>query len=453
MYKIKFDLMRDQTAYVRDNKLQDYLEGINISGRMILKNGYIVDPKNNIEEVKDISIFNGEIQEVGDNIAAEKGDIIIDCEDLLVVPGLIDMHVHLGDLFEITTNPIYEAAGHGMTMGLSPGAGNTFMSPSLLGAEIDRGLPMNIGVYQGAASVLSTRLSIEEIIQLYKGELDPSIASEKMTRNPITLTTAPLTIGIKDHMGHFIMTDEDINNIFEITSKARLVYMSHTQDPEHTERLVNLSKGRPIHLAHVTAAGCGTHTDAKEGMERMVELCKKDNVTGEFVTTMLRKSRGSREGLIMPRDAQEIAYKALEDKVVDVLISDGQNDATMKGFGDTRDNIPALLELEEMGILSLKDSIATMTSNPAKLIGEKTDNKWWIDKTGHLGKGALGNITVINRENRLAVYTIVNGEIAGFENRVVRRSNGAGGFISKFGMSKKMGTGDLAMYNIKSKND
>ena len=27
------------------------------------------------------------------------------------------------------------------------------------------------------------------------------------------------------------------------------------------------------------------------------------------------------------------------------LISDGQNQATMKGFGDTRDNIPAILEL------------------------------------------------------------------------------------------------------------
>lgn len=60
--------------------------------------------------------------------------------------------------------------------------------------------------------------------------------------------------------------------------------------------------------------------------------------------------------------------------IVDVLISDGQNDATMKGFGDTRDNIPAILELAEMGVLSLSDSIATMTWNPARLIAEKTDN-------------------------------------------------------------------------------
>ena len=46
-------------------------------------------------------------------------------------------------------------------MGLSPGAGNTFMAPALVGAEVDRGLPINIGLYQGAGSVLSTMLSVE----------------------------------------------------------------------------------------------------------------------------------------------------------------------------------------------------------------------------------------------------------------------------------------------------
>lgn len=449
MYNTKIGLMRDKTAYIKDNNLMDYLEGVNLSGRMILKNGYVVDPKNNVEGVKDIAILNGEILEISDDIGLDIGDVEINCEGLLVVPGLIDMHVHLGDLWEVTTDPIYESAANGVTMGLSPGAGNTFMAPALLGAEVDRGLPMNVGVYTGAGNVLSTRLSVEELIKLYKGELDPAVASEKMTRNPITLTTAPLTVGIKDHMGHFIMTDEDIDKIFEITSKAKLVYMSHTQDPEHAERLVSLSKGRPLHLAHATAAGCGTHMDPVESMNIIIDLCKKDNISAEFVTTMLRKSRGTREGLIMPKKSQEIAYKALEDKVVDILISDGQNDATMKGFGDTRDNIPALLELEEMGILSLKDSIATMTCNPAKLIGERSGNSWWTEKIGHLGKGALANVTVIHRENRLAVYTIVNGVITGFENRVVRRGNGAGGLISKFGMSKRTGVGDLVMFTIK----
>lgn len=449
MYSTKVGMLKDVLASVKENRLSDPDKELNKTGKIILKNGLVVDPKNKVEEVLDIAIIGEEIVEVGKDIYVEKGDMVIDCEGLLVVPGLLDMHLHLGDLFEISTDPIYGAAADGVTIALSPGAGNTFMAPSLLGAEVDRGVPINLGLYQGAASVLSTMLSVEELIKLYKGELEEEVASAKMTRNAITNTTAPLVVGIKDHMGHFLMSDENIDKIFEITSKAKLIYMTHTQDPEHAMRLVELSKGRPIHLGHATAAGCGTHKDAVESMNIIIDLCKKEHVTGEFVTTMLRKGGGSREGLIMPEKAQELAYSALEQGIVNVLISDGQNDATMKGFGDTRDNIPAILELAEMGVLSLSDSVATMTSNPARLIAERTGNDWWTEKVGHLGKGALANITVINRNVKSAAYTIVNGKIVGFESRAVRRGSGAGGFVSKFGMVRRTGVGDLVMFTYK----
>ncbi|HLR35278.1 MAG TPA: amidohydrolase family protein [Tissierellales bacterium] len=447
MYTTKVNMLNDTLASVRNQSLSDPDKKLKKTGRIILKNGLVVDPKNKIEEVLDIAIMNDEIVEIGEKIYIEKGDMTIDCEGLLVVPGLVDMHLHLGDLFEVSTNPIYEAVADGVTMGLSPGAGNTFMAPALLGAEVDRGIPVNIGLYQGAASVLSTMLSVDELIKLYKGELDEDTASKKMTRNGITNTTAPLIVGIKDHMGHFIMTDENIDKIFEITSKANLIYMTHTQDPDHAIRLAELSKGRPIHLGHTTAAGCGTHKDAVESMSSMIELCKKEHITGEFVTTMLRKSRGSREGIIMSKKSQELAYEALENGIVDVLISDGQNDATMKGFGDTRDNIPAILELVELGVLSLSDSVATMTYNPARLIEKRTGNEWWTEKIGHLGKGALANITVIDKNTKSMIYTMVNGKVVGFENRAIRRGSGAGGFVSKFGMVKRLGVGDLVMFS------
>lgn len=449
MYKNKVDFLTDALASVKNGSMKDTVGEIAKSGRIILKQGKVIDPKNNLQDVKDIAIQGDSIIEVADNIKEENGDIVINCEGLLVVPGLIDMHLHLGDLFEVSTNPIMCAVEDGVTMGLSPGAGNTFMAPALLGAEIDHGLPINIGVYLGAVNVLGTMLSTEEIIKLFKGELDAETASSKMTRNAITNTTAALTIGIKDHMGHFIMSDENIEKIFEITSKAKLMYMSHTQDPAHAERLVSLSKGRRLHLAHATAAGCGTHMDAVEGMRRVIDLCNNKNVSAEFVTTMLRSGRGSREGLQIPKAAQQLAYDALESGKVNILISDGQNEATMKGFGDTRDNIPAILELAEMGIWSLSDSIASMTYNPAKLIGETTENPWWTEKVGNLGVGALANITIIDEEDKLATYTIVNGKIVAFENRIVRRNQGAGGWISKFGMVKRTGVGDLAMFQYK----
>ena len=119
----------------------------------------------------------------------------------------------------------------------------------------------------------------------------------------------------------------------------------------------------------------------------------------------------------------------------------------MKGFGDTRDNIPAILELADMGVLTLSQSVAAMTCNPAELIAKRTANDWWTEKTGHLGAGALANVTIVDEADKLATYTIVNGEIVSFENRAVRRNAGAGGWVSKFGMVRKTGVGELVMFS------
>ncbi len=433
-------------ARVEDGQLQEPGKAFEIGPRMILKNGRVVDPANNIDKVMDVAIHQDRIVEVAEDIKPEKGERVIDVENLIVAPGLIDMHIHLGDLFEVSTQPIFESVANGTTLGLSPGAGNTYMAPSLLGAEVDRGVPMNVGLYLGAASVLGTMASTEELIAFFKGELDEEVGFSKISRNAITLKTGNLVVGIKDHMGHYLQSDENIDRCFEITDKAKLVFMSHTQDPDHAERMVGLSKGRSIHLGHSNAAGCGTHGDAKESMERIVELIKKDNVTGEFVTAMLRPGQGTREGLLMPKDAQEVAYQALRDGVVDVLISDGQGDATMKGFADSRENIPCLMELADMGILTLSQSIATMTCNPARLLAKQTQQEWWTKEVGHLGVGARANITVIDPLDKLATITIVNGVIAGFEDRCVRGANGVGMWVCKYGMLERTGVGDLAMY-------
>lgn len=445
-YDTKVGSLPDMLATIRRGQVYDPQEAVGPSGRSILKGGMVVDPANGIEEVRDIAFQGQYIVEVADEIKPEPGDRAYNVAGLLVWPGLIDMHLHLGDLFEVSTEPIFGAVADGVTLGLSPGAGNTFMAPSLLGAEVDRGVPMNIGVYIGALNAMGSMLSVDELVALFKGELDEESAFAKMTRNRITYLTAPLTVGIKDHMGHWISSDEHIDGVFEVTSRAGLIFMSHTQDPSHAERLVGLSRGRPIHLAHATAAGCGTHDDPKGGMERVVELIKQPHVSGEFVTTMLRPGRGSREGLQMPEDAQRVAYDALSDGIVEVLISDGQNEATMKGFGDTRDNVPAILELAEMGVLTLSQAVSTMTVNPAKLIAELHHEEWWTRELGHLGVGARANITVVDRLDKLPTYTFVNGVMAGFENRLVREANGAGGWVSKFGILDRIGVGDLAAF-------
>jgi len=60
---------------------------------LLLKNGRVIDPSQNIDRVDDVWIENRSILGIGPR--SQTPTRIIDCTGLIVTPGLIDMHVHL----------------------------------------------------------------------------------------------------------------------------------------------------------------------------------------------------------------------------------------------------------------------------------------------------------------------------------------------------------------------
>lgn len=62
--------------------------------KILIKNGIVIDPSQNIEQKLDVLIDNGKIIELKNKINI-KVDTVIDAKNYIVCPGLIDIHAHL----------------------------------------------------------------------------------------------------------------------------------------------------------------------------------------------------------------------------------------------------------------------------------------------------------------------------------------------------------------------
>ncbi len=61
---------------------------------ILIKNGHVIDAKNNINKIIDIAIVDNKIALIKKNISNELANRIIDANGLYVSPGLIDIHSH-----------------------------------------------------------------------------------------------------------------------------------------------------------------------------------------------------------------------------------------------------------------------------------------------------------------------------------------------------------------------
>jgi dihydroorotase len=62
---------------------------------VLLKGGHVIDPKNNINAVRDVAIKDKKIAAVAANIDPARAVKTVDVKGLYVMPGLIDLHVHV----------------------------------------------------------------------------------------------------------------------------------------------------------------------------------------------------------------------------------------------------------------------------------------------------------------------------------------------------------------------
>ena len=62
--------------------------------QLILRQGRVVDPTQNLDQTADLGVEQGRVVEISQRIPG-RAAVEIDAAGLIVMPGFVDMHVHL----------------------------------------------------------------------------------------------------------------------------------------------------------------------------------------------------------------------------------------------------------------------------------------------------------------------------------------------------------------------
>ena len=85
---------------------------------ILVRNGTLVDPTQNICEVCDVLIENGVVIKV-EQCITEGVDKVIEAKNLMVLPGIVDMHVHLRDPGQIQKEDIFSGTNCALAGGVT----------------------------------------------------------------------------------------------------------------------------------------------------------------------------------------------------------------------------------------------------------------------------------------------------------------------------------------------
>ena len=232
---------------------------------ILIKNGRVVDPIQNIDAEQDIFIRNGKVAKVAKGIQ-EKAEQTIEAKGRIVMPGIVDMHVHLRE----PGREDKETVKSGTAAALKGGVTTVLAMPNTLPAidspEIVRQLKETIKNTAQADVFIAAAISVgrlgkklTDIAALKKEGVvaisddgcsldDENLLSEALGR---AKTNNVLTIC---HCEDKSLSNQGVVNLGIVSTMLGLRGISKESEYKRVERDIKLAEkaGAPIHIAHVS---------------------------------------------------------------------------------------------------------------------------------------------------------------------------------------------------------
>ena len=385
---------------------------------LLVKGGRVVDPANNLDEVRDVLIEGGKISAVSKKIKKEAK--IIDATGKLVMPGFIDMHVHLrepGREDEETIETGTSAAVHGGFTGIAcmpnttPPIDNASIVEFILSQVRERGY---IRVYPvGAITRGLAGEELSDIGELFEtGAVAISDDGEPVTDGDLmrrALEYARMfNLTVISHCEDKSLSSGGVMNEGFVSTVLGLPGIPRVAEEVMVARdimLAELAESK-LHIAHVSTAGSVelVRSAKEKGIRVSAETAPHYfSITDEEVRSFSTNTRVN-PPLRTAHDLEAIR-EGLKDGTIDVVATDHAPHTIVEKEMEFSLAPPGIIGLEtsfslvmselvEGGVLTLKEAIAKMTVNPAGILG--------LDK-GTLSPGADADITIVDPD---AEYTV-----------------------------------------------
>ena len=383
--------------------------------QVLFKNARIIDPLSGYDEIGNLLTENDQIIDFhkGDNLKATHPEAkIIDCSNMVLAPGLIDIQVHFRDPGQTHKEDLSSGSMSAVAGGITTVVCQPNTSPTL-----DSTLTFDY-----------LRLKAKEVAYcniLAYGCVSKNMKGEELT-NMHSLVEAG-AVGFTDD-GLPVMNAKLMRHAFEFSKNLNVVIAQHAEDLNLSNKgcinegevsltlgvrgIPNMSESviveRDIAILQETGGRYHLlHCSTKEALDAIKRAKDKGlNVTVEvsphhFTLTDHHVLKVGTLGKMNPplrseQDRQAL-IAGLKSGLIDAIATDhAPHDVTSKektleeasfGIVGVETMLPLSLKLYHDKILSLRDLLAKMTCNPAKIINSSR---------GVIAKGAIADLTLID---------------------------------------------------------
>ena len=409
--------------------------------RVLIKNGHVLDPATGVDGICDVLTEDQRIIGVKEHIE-EQADRVIDAKGCYVMPGFIDLHVHLRDPgleYKETLETGGKAAAHGgvTTVCAMPNTKpviDTKERVEDVHTRAKEDSPVHV-IQLGAVTVGQAGEELADIEGMAeagchaisedgKSVMNASLYREGMRR------AAASGIAVFAHCEDIHMVEGGVMNADQKAEALGLKGITNAVEDVIVARDILLAKetGVQLHLCHCsTADSVRMVAEAKkDGLPVTAEVCPHhfimttDDITeadGNFNMNPPLRSKADVEAL----------REGLKNNIMDVIATDHaphaeqEKDKSMKdaAFGIVGLETSAALtytELVETGVLTPMQMAEKMSYNPAKILGLS-------EEKGSISEGKIADIVIFDpsKEYEIDKHTFFSkGKNTPFHGRKVK---------------------------------